>query len=265
MGINTAMVKSLTFGVSALYTGVAGALGAIAFSSWHRTFQHLPLDRVPVGSAIGGLFDSGAITGAVHPVVPNIADEISKAAPGHLRHLHDQIYVMPPGVNGHSRSCTAAPLRRRSSRSGRGTRPTINTPGRSTMKRSLVPVAALIAAAPQPCAGPEETRFGRVGQKSRSATSIRTAVRLPRTERSGRRSAPTSEGQRRGRHQWPQDQLRHQDDGYSPARRSKWRANCRTGRVLVLFQPLGTPPNGDPQVHECEKVPQLFVATGATK
>src|SRR5215469_7241595 len=30
MGINVAMYKSLTFGVSALYTGVAGALGAIA-------------------------------------------------------------------------------------------------------------------------------------------------------------------------------------------------------------------------------------------
>jgi branched-chain amino acid transport system permease protein len=30
MGINVALYKSLTFGVSALYTGVAGALGAIA-------------------------------------------------------------------------------------------------------------------------------------------------------------------------------------------------------------------------------------------
>ncbi|MEP7058573.1 MAG: branched-chain amino acid ABC transporter permease, partial [Caldimonas sp.] len=30
MGVNTALYKSLTFGVSALYTGVAGALGAIA-------------------------------------------------------------------------------------------------------------------------------------------------------------------------------------------------------------------------------------------
>src|SRR4030095_1692713 len=29
MGVNTAMIKSLTFGVSAMYTGVAGALGAI--------------------------------------------------------------------------------------------------------------------------------------------------------------------------------------------------------------------------------------------
>ena len=30
MGINTALYKSLTFGVSAMYTGIAGALGAIA-------------------------------------------------------------------------------------------------------------------------------------------------------------------------------------------------------------------------------------------
>jgi hypothetical protein len=32
MGINVSLYKSLTFGVSALYTGVAGALGAIAIS-----------------------------------------------------------------------------------------------------------------------------------------------------------------------------------------------------------------------------------------
>ena len=30
MGVNVALYKTLTFGVSALYTGVAGALGAIA-------------------------------------------------------------------------------------------------------------------------------------------------------------------------------------------------------------------------------------------
>src|SRR5258708_19261597 len=30
MGVNVSLYKSLTFGVSALYTGVAGALGAIA-------------------------------------------------------------------------------------------------------------------------------------------------------------------------------------------------------------------------------------------
>src|SRR2546430_4310305 len=32
MGINVSLYKSLTFGVSALYTGVAGALGAIAIA-----------------------------------------------------------------------------------------------------------------------------------------------------------------------------------------------------------------------------------------
>ena len=37
MGVNNALYKSLTFGVSAMYTGVAGALGAIAVSSSRPT------------------------------------------------------------------------------------------------------------------------------------------------------------------------------------------------------------------------------------
>ena len=48
MGINTALYKTLTFGVSALYTGVAGALGAIVVAVRRPGQLHLlALDRLP--------------------------------------------------------------------------------------------------------------------------------------------------------------------------------------------------------------------------
>jgi branched-chain amino acid transport system substrate-binding protein len=57
------------------------------------------------------------------------------------------------------------------------------------------------------------------------------------------------------------------DDGYSPPRTVEMaRKLVEQDRVLLIFQPLGTPPNT--AIHKymnAKKVPQLFVATGATK
>src|SRR4029079_10320641 len=67
MGVNTAMVKSLTFGVSALYTGVAGALAAIAVQFVAPdSFNFLLSITLLTGVVIGGLASiSGAFFGAV--------------------------------------------------------------------------------------------------------------------------------------------------------------------------------------------------------
>jgi branched-chain amino acid transport system permease protein len=105
MGVNTALYKSLTFGVSALYTGVAGALGAIAiqFVAPDSFGLFLSLTLV-IGMVIGGLASiSGAIYGAIFiQFVPNIADQISKAAPWAIFgiFLLAFMYVMPTGVAG---------------------------------------------------------------------------------------------------------------------------------------------------------------------
>jgi branched-chain amino acid transport system permease protein len=105
MGVNTALYKSLTFGVSALYTGVAGALGAIAiqFVAPDSFVLFLSLTLV-IGMVIGGLASiSGAIYGAIFiQFVPNIADQISKAAPWAIFgvFLLAFMYVMPTGVAG---------------------------------------------------------------------------------------------------------------------------------------------------------------------
>ena len=105
MGVNTAMVKSLAFGVSAMYTGVAGALGAIAIQYVAPDSFNIFVSLVfLIGIVIGGLASiSGAIYGALFiQFVPNIADEISKAAPWAIFgvFLIGFVYLMPMGIAG---------------------------------------------------------------------------------------------------------------------------------------------------------------------
>jgi len=105
MGVNSALYKASAFGISALYTGVAGALGAIVV-------QFVAPDSFPgllsitflIGVVIGGLASiSGAIWGALFiQFVPNIADQISKAAPWAIYGIFmiAFAYAMPTGVAG---------------------------------------------------------------------------------------------------------------------------------------------------------------------
>ena len=105
MGVNTALYKSLTFGVSAFYTGVAGALGAIAvqFVAPDSFSIFLSITLV-VGVVVGGLASiSGALYGALFiQFIPNVADQISKAAPWAIYgvFLIGFMYLMPSGVAG---------------------------------------------------------------------------------------------------------------------------------------------------------------------
>lgn len=105
MGINLPMFKSLAFGVSAAYTGVAGALGAIvvAFVSPDSFTVQLSIILL-VGLVVGGLTSiPGAIFGAIFiQFVPNIADQMSKSAPAAIYGilLIVLMYLMPTGVMG---------------------------------------------------------------------------------------------------------------------------------------------------------------------
>ncbi|MBW7924088.1 MAG: branched-chain amino acid ABC transporter permease [Burkholderiaceae bacterium] len=105
MGIDTALFKSLTFGVSALFTGVAGALGAIAVQFVAPDSFGFFLSIIfLVGSVIGGVASiQGAIWGALFiQFIPNVADRISKAAPWAIYGLAMLafVYLMPSGVAG---------------------------------------------------------------------------------------------------------------------------------------------------------------------
>jgi branched-chain amino acid transport system permease protein len=122
MGVNTALYKSLTFGVSAMYTGIAGALGAIAIQFVAPDSFNIFLSiTFLVGIVIGGLASiSGAIYGALFiQFVPNIADEISKAAPWAIFgiFLLGFVYVMPFGVAGAIRMLMARIARKAQKRS----------------------------------------------------------------------------------------------------------------------------------------------------
>lgn len=105
LGINLTFVKTATFGLSAAYTGIAGALSAMAVA-------YIAPDSFPaflsisllVGVVVGGLGSiSGAIFGALFiQFVPNVADEISKSAPWAVygAMLLALAYAAPNGVMG---------------------------------------------------------------------------------------------------------------------------------------------------------------------
>jgi branched-chain amino acid transport system permease protein len=105
MGVNSALYKSLTFGVSALFTGVAGALGAIVvqFVAPDSFTAGLSINFL-VGIVVGGIASiSGAFYGALFiQFIPNFADQISKAAPWAIygAFLLLFVYLMPTGVAG---------------------------------------------------------------------------------------------------------------------------------------------------------------------
>ncbi len=105
MGVNVALHKTMTFGLSAMYTGVAGSLGAmvIAFVSPDSFGFGLSVALL-VGLVVGGTgWLPGALIGASFVLfVPNFAEHISKglsgAAYGAILLL--VIHLMPSGMAG---------------------------------------------------------------------------------------------------------------------------------------------------------------------
>jgi branched-chain amino acid transport system permease protein len=109
MGINVAYTKAMTFGVSALYTGVAGSLGAIATAFVAPdSFGMFVSVFFLVGVVVGGLGTiSGALVGAAFiQFIPNVADHISKSAPSAIfaGFLILCMFLMPQGFVGLLRS-----------------------------------------------------------------------------------------------------------------------------------------------------------------
>lgn len=115
MGINTALYKSVTFGVSGFYTGIAGALGAaVAEFVAPDSFTFFLSVWLLVGMVIGGLGSiPAAIVGGLFILyVPNISEEIigqffgddpsAKALIGVAFgcFLIFAVYVMPNGLAG---------------------------------------------------------------------------------------------------------------------------------------------------------------------
>src|SRR5436309_3642772 len=118
MGINVSLYKSLTFGVSALYTGVAGALGAIAISFVAPdSFTFVLAVALFVGLVVGGVASiPGTLVGGLFVLfVPNIAESVSKGLAGAVYGviLLVVIYLMPTGAAGLVRLGISKLVRRR--------------------------------------------------------------------------------------------------------------------------------------------------------
>jgi branched-chain amino acid transport system permease protein len=108
MGIDISLYKTLTFGVSALYTGIAGALSAIVVSFVAPdSFTFLLSVALFVGLVVGGVGSiPGAVVGGLFVLfVPNLAEHISKGLAGAVYGiiLILVIYVMPSGAAGLAR------------------------------------------------------------------------------------------------------------------------------------------------------------------
>ena len=105
MGVNVSLYKALAFGVSALFTGIAGALAAIVIQFVAPDSFTLVLSiALLVGLVVGGVgWLPGAIAGGAFIVfVPNIAEEVSKGLSGAMYGiiLILLIYLMPSGAGG---------------------------------------------------------------------------------------------------------------------------------------------------------------------
>ena len=105
MAIDVSLYKTLTFGVSAAYTGVAGALSAIVVQFVAPdSFTFVLAIGLFVGLVVGGV---GSIPGALFGgffvlFVPNIAEQVSKGLAGAVYGviLILVIYLMPTGAAG---------------------------------------------------------------------------------------------------------------------------------------------------------------------
>ncbi len=104
-GIDVALFKTRTFAVSAMFTGIAGSLGAIAVGfvapDSFTVFLSITLF---VGLVVGGVASiAGPVFGGVFiAFLPNVAEEVSKAAPGAVYGLVliAFMYLLPSGVAG---------------------------------------------------------------------------------------------------------------------------------------------------------------------
>ncbi len=105
MGMDAARLKTSTFAVSAGITGLAGALSAIAVEFVSPdSFQVALSITLFVGMVVGGVASiiGPAFGGLFVVFVPNLAEEVSKAAPGVIYGiiLIAFLFVLPGGVAG---------------------------------------------------------------------------------------------------------------------------------------------------------------------
>ena len=272
MGINTALYKSLDLRRLARSTPASPARSARSRCSSSRPTASPSScrSRLLVGIVVGGLASiSGALYGALFiQFVPNIADQISKAAPWAIYgvFLIAFMYVMPTGVAG-ACACAGAGSRARST----AAECTSHCHERSTMQSDMR-IALAAAAWRWPLRR-------RCAQKKYDPGATDTEIKIGQTmPYSGPASAYGTIGKVEaayfkmindaGRHQRPQDQLHQPRRRLQPAEDGRDGAQAgRAGRGAARCSRRSARRRNS-AIHKymnAKKVPQLFVATGATK
>lgn len=104
MGVDVALYKTLAFGVSAAFTGVAGALSAIVVQFVAPDSYHISLAiAIFLGMVVGGIgWLPGSLVGAAFIIfVPNVAESVSKGLSGAVYGvlLFLIIFLMPRGAH----------------------------------------------------------------------------------------------------------------------------------------------------------------------
>ena len=115
MGINTSLYKSLTFGVSGLFTGVAGALSAIVIQFVAPdSFTFILAISFLVGLVMGGMVSiPGAMFGGMFILyVPNLTEDFEGLAwTAYGIFLIVSVYIMPMGAAGLVKNMTTRLMR----------------------------------------------------------------------------------------------------------------------------------------------------------
>jgi len=259
MGIDVARYRSSAFAVSALFTGVAGALGALltGFISPDSFTVFTSIDFL-VGIVVGGIASVfGNFVGAAFIVLaPNLLGEISDAAPSAAYGLVLILFMIlfPSGIAGAWRALAAG-------------RPPKSTRSKAMTRRTtLMSTLIVLASGCQKTASHDAPGI--------TATEIRVGQTMPY---SGPASAYGAIGKASAAYfRMINDQggvggrkinLISLDDGYSPPKTvEQIRRLVEKDEVAFIFNVVGTAPNSAIQKYLNEKgIPQLFVATGADK
>ena len=272
MGVDVALYKTLAFGVSAGITGVAGGLGAIAVQFVAPDGYTITLAiSLFLGMVVGGVgWLPGSIVGSAFIIfVPNIAEGISKGLSGAVFGvlLFLVIFLVPHGarqvamVAQQTARQTQEELRTLITNSGDTMLATLRTAAFSTavIAIAFAPGSALAQKKYDTGATDTEIKIGNIMPYSGPASAYGV---IGKTEEAYFKMI-NDKGGINGR----KINFVTYDDAYSPPKAvEQVRKLVESDEVLVVFNPLGTPSNTAIQKYlNSKKVPQLFVATGATK
>ena len=272
MGVDVALYKTLAFGVSAGITGVAGGLGAIAVQFVAPDGYTITLAiSLFLGMVVGGVgWLPGSIVGSAFIIfVPNIAEGISKGLSGAVFGvlLFLVIFLVPHGarqvamVAQQTDRQTQEELRTRRSNSGETMLANYGSPRFSAAVVAVAATSGSALAQKKYDTGATDTeiKIGNIMPYSGPASAYGV---IGKTEEAYFKMI-NDKGGINGR----KINFVTYDDAYSPPKAvEQVRKLVESDEVLVVFNPLGTPSNTAIQKYlNAKKVPQLFVATGATK